>query len=81
MPLPLPLLPKTNDNFKFPPKCPLNTVNFIQLRKFQIFGQENIFPMTEGWDLLGKRKKFIKEKLAERETNATKKPEIILSNP
>lgn len=37
--------------------------------------------MTEGYDLIGKRKKFIKEKLAEREANAIKKPEIILDNP
>ena len=34
MPLPMPLLPRINDHFKFPPKCPLNTVTFIQLRKF-----------------------------------------------
>jgi hypothetical protein len=46
-----------------------------------MFGQENIFPMTDGYDLIGKRKKFIKEKLAEREANAVKKPEIILDNP
>ena len=37
--------------------------------------------MTEGYDLIGKRKKFIKEKIAEREANAIKKPEIILDNP
>ena len=37
--------------------------------------------MTEGFDLIGKRKKFIKERLAEREVNAIKKPEIILDNP
>jgi hypothetical protein len=37
--------------------------------------------MTEGFDLIGKRKKFIKERLVEREVNAIKKPEIILDNP
>ena len=50
----LPLMPlwrKTLWEVKFPPKCPLDNINFIQLKKFEQF-KEQIHAMGSGFDLI-----------------------------
>lgn len=50
MPL-MPLLPKSNWEFRFPPKCPLDSITFIQLKKF-VNHEEQICKMGVGYDLI-----------------------------
>ena len=47
----MPILPKSNWEFRFPPKCPLDFITFIQLKKF-INHDEQVCKMGAGYDLI-----------------------------
>ena len=53
LPEPLPLLPKVTTTFQMPPKCPLDSIRFIQLRRFQMFQKQLAEQMAAGYDLVG----------------------------
>ena len=53
MPEPLPLLPKVTSVFEMPPKCPMDNIKFIQLKRFQVFAKALAEQMTPGFDLVG----------------------------
>ena len=48
----MPLLPKGSYEFKLPPKCPLDSINFIQLRRKEIISTEPE-KLGFGFDLIG----------------------------
>ena len=60
----MPILPKSTVEFRFPPKCPLENVQFMQLRKH--FFSEDIRddPMSAEFNLIGSRRKIIKAQMA-----------------
>ena len=68
----MPILPKTNEVFRFPPKCPLDNVQFQQQRKLILADNEIKTKMGEGYDLLSAKKKLIKNTLQ------TKKEEVVI---
>ena len=47
----LPILPKSNFEFRLPPRCPLENIQFIQLRKL-ISNPEHKEKMEFGFDLV-----------------------------
>ena len=60
----MPILPKSTVEFRFPPKCPLENVQFLQLRK-HFFGEEiRDDPMSAEFNLIGSRRKIIKAQIA-----------------
>ena len=63
MPL-MPILPKTNWEIKFPPKCPLDNISFIQHPKFAKI-KEQLQPMGFGYDLIEEGHRARKKKIME----------------
>ena len=60
----MPILPKSTVEFRFPPKCPLDNVKFMQLKK-QLFSEDNRDdPMSAEFNLIGSRRKIIKAQMA-----------------
>lgn len=59
MPDPLPILPKVTTVFSMPPKCPMESIKFIQLKRFQVFAKQLAEHMSPGYDLVGNRRKMI----------------------
>lgn len=47
----MPILPRSTWEFRLPPKCPLDGIQFVQLRKFAKF-KEQMEPMGLGYDLI-----------------------------
>ena len=47
----LPILPKSTYEFRLPPRCPLENINFIQLRKL-VSNPERKEKMDFGYDLV-----------------------------
>ena len=66
MPEPLPLLPKVTTVFSMPPKCPMESIKFIQLKRFQVFAKALAEHMSPGYDLVGNRRKMIQMRTEER---------------
>jgi len=62
----MPLLPKPTSVFVLPPKCPLENVNFLLLKKFQNFASIPMDEMSPGFDLVGNRRKMITLKTEEK---------------
>jgi len=58
----MPILPKSNWEFRFPPKCPLENINFIQLRKF-VSIKEEMYAMGPGYDLVEEECRARKKRL------------------
>lgn len=62
LPEPLPLLPKVTNTYSVPPKCPIDSIRFIQLKRFQMFTKAMADKMSEGFDLVGQRRKMLQMK-------------------
>lgn len=69
LPAPMPILPKPTSVFLIPPKCPLENVNFILLKKFANFTNVVADKMSVGYDLVGNRRKMITIKTEEKIKN------------
>lgn len=54
----VPLLPKQANYVQGPPKCPLDSVKFIQLKRFQHPRDQAIDKMNSGFDLVGQSRKL-----------------------
>jgi hypothetical protein len=47
----MPIIPKSKFDFRLPPRCPLDNVSFVQLRKFMNH-PELLSEMGDGYDLI-----------------------------
>ena len=67
----VPLYPKQTNFVYGPPKCPLEGVKFIQLKRFFNMAKSQNDVMTSGFELVGQRRKLInlrtKEKIEKKE--------------
>ena len=56
-----------------PPKCPMESIRFIQLKRFQVFAKQLAEHMSPGFDLVGNRRKMIQLRTEERVNQAQAK--------